>query len=320
MADSTMRTPERQFSRIIEQRRRNQERVLGIEHPSLRLFALNDAGRLTLRAELPPGLKLSGLRSTVGIEVRIDTPDDGPAVLAFVSREQAMDPVFLAFVRHAIDQTLDAGQETDAVTALIEAYERFVEFMTREKVLGPGALKGLYSELAVLHWLMDQGVDPSTAVMGWKGPYGSSKDFVLPDGRAFEVKSAALNATRIGISNLDQLEANGLSLHLCLVHLERAALRTSEAESVASLVDRLRKRLVAGGADPAHLDLGLKQYGLSLHDAENREAAFVAKPPREFAVVDSFPRITRSGVPDGVLSVSYEIALDALAPFEVEEA
>ena len=52
------------------------------------------------------------------------------------------------------------------------------------------------------------------------------KDFVLPDGRAYEVKSAPYNSDTVRISSPEQLEPNGLMLSLCVVRMEKATVES----------------------------------------------------------------------------------------------
>lgn len=313
----TLKTPERQFDRLIEGRSLTQGRVLGISHPTLRLFAHDRAGRLSLRVLLPATMELKTMRSTIGIEVDVETREDGDPELAFISRTPQMDTLFLSFVRYAIDSTHEAETEEGAVRELVTAYETFVEFMTREKSLGPEALKGLYSELLIMLRLIEDGVSPSAAVLAWKGPFGDNKDFVLPDARAFEVKSAPLNASNVWISSIEQLEPNGLDLALCIVPMEAASKDAPEARTLETLIELVRDHLVRTGGDPASLTPGLEQYGLKPGDREVLDAAFVSRPPVQYAVLEAFPRIAAAAVPSGVTGVSYKLAIDAIVAFQV---
>lgn len=315
----SVKTPERQFERLIDERANAKGRILGISHPTLRLFAHDRAGRLSLRVILPVGHTLKPISATIGIEVDTDTREGDDPELAFVSRNPSMDPLFLSFVRYSVERTLDAETEKEAVQKLIGAYYTFMEFMEREKSLGPEALKGLYAELVVMLWLMDQGVDPSSAIMGWKGPYGENKDFVLPDGSAFEVKSAPLNAGQVRISSIDQLEPNGLLLTLCLVHLEKAQEGVPHAQPLGALIDQISDRLTEAGADAGLLTVALEHYGLGPSDKENRDVWFVAREPLQYTVLDSFPRISGSEVPSGVSRVSYDISIEAMGPFQTKD-
>lgn len=316
MPSETM-TPERQFERLIAERQHSQGRILGIAHPTLRLYAHDRGGRLSLRAKLPTDLKLPKVVSTRGIEVELETFEDGAEELAFISRSQSTDVLFLAFVRFAVDRTTAAETEKDSLRDLVDAYAAFRHFMESDRPLGAGALKGLFAELITMRWLMDAGVDPATALTSWKGPYKDNKDFVLPNGEAYEVKSAPFNASKIKISSVEQLEPNGLNLFLSLVRLEPAVEGAEGGYTLQELIDEINERLVAAGASPGGFEFALEAYGLKVDDHASRGVYFVSRPPVSYGVIDDFPRVRASLVPSGVSSVGFLVEIDAMERYLV---
>lgn len=316
--DSIQKSPERQFGRLIEERAAARGRILGISHSTLRLFAHDRDGRLSLRVLLPLDLELKSVGSTVGIEVDSEHRESGDPELAFISRNPAMDSMFLAFVRYAVDRTIGAETESEAIEQLLDAYESFKEFMENEKSLSAEGVKGLYAELVVLSRLIEQGLDPLTAILGWKGPFGENKDFVFPNGQALEVKSAPLNANTVRISSVDQLDPNGLMLRLCVVHLERSHEGVEGAKQLGTLIDEVGDSLRSYGLDSEIFRIALERYGLASEDKDNRSMWFVAQHPVQYEVLESFPRVDGSLLPDGVSRVSYDVSIDSLAPFAVD--
>ncbi|MDO5633530.1 MAG: PD-(D/E)XK motif protein [Micrococcus sp.] len=317
--NSTNMTPERQFARLVESRQSHAGRILGIEHPQLRLFAHDRDGRLILRVLVPDSITLPGLVSTRGIEVDAESQLGDEPEIAFISRNPALDTIFLSFVRFAVDRTAHATDERGALRELADAYNAFRKYMESDRGLSPEALKGLVAELVVMRWLIDRGFDPASVLSGWKGPFKENKDFVLPDGRAFEVKSAPYNSGGVRISSPDQLEPNGLDLALCVVRMEKAVEGMDGAESLAGILDKIVAQLSAAGADSAVLEVGLEAYGLQPDDEVSRESWFACRRPMEYVVADGFPRISRSSVPPGVSGVSFVIGLSALESFQIAE-
>lgn len=312
-------TPEQQFERILESRKRQQGRILGIDHPTLRLFAHDRQGNLCLRAAVPEDFKLRRMVSTRGIEVDADTRLSTDRELSFVSRAPAMDSVFLSFVHFAVQRTLPAVDESAALEKLVDAYEDFRRYMESERGLSSEALKGLVAELVVMLWLVGRGFEPGSVLMAWKGPFKDNKDFVLADGRAFEVKSAPYNGTSVRISSPDQLEPNGLDLSLCVVHMEPGAEGMEGAVSLNTLHQRLSAVFNASGVDPAALDVGMEAYGLRPDDDRSREVWFVCRDPFEYTVREDFPRVRRASIPVGVSGVNFLVDLKAVEHFRLEE-
>lgn len=314
----TSMTPERQFGRLIECRERQMGRVLGIEHPTLRLFAHDRDGNLSLRVLLPEDFKVRRLISTRGITVDAETRYGEEPEIAFVSRTPSMDTLFLSFVRFALDRSQSAETEVCALGELFDAYDAFRLYMEAERTLSAEALKGLVAELSVMQWLIEGGWDPSTVLTSWKGPFKDNKDFVMPDSSAFEVKSAPYNAQRVRISSPEQLEPNGLHLSLMVVRMENAEPTVDGARELGEMVKSLRSTFEESGVDPAMFDIALEAYGLKDDDSESRDKCFALRAPAEYRVGEDFPRIGPADLRPGVSGVSFQIDLEAMVPFAVD--
>ncbi len=317
---ATEMTPERQFAKIIDGRNNKNGRILGIGHPVLRLFAHDRAGRLCLRVVLPEDFRLRRLVSTRGIEIDSDTRLGTEPEISFVSRAPAMDAVFLSFVRFAVDRTVDAPDEASALQRLVSAYDDFRRYMEPERGLTAEALKGLVAELLVMEWLIGEGFSPEAVLAGWKGPFKDNKDFVLANGRAFEVKSAPYNGGSVRIASPEQLERNGLDLSLCVIHMEKGAAEVEGSVNLSQLSERLAGTFAAAGADPAPFHAGLEAYGLDPTDEASLSQWFVCKLPVQYAVEEGFPRIRRDSVPAGVSGVTFLLELAAAENFRVSRA
>lgn len=314
----TAMTPERQFGRLIESREQRMGRVLGIEHPTLRLFAHDRDGNLSLRVLLPEAFKVRKLVSTRGIEVDTETRYGQKPEIAFVSKAPAMDTIFLSFVRFAIDRSLTDHTEVGALGELFDAYDAFRRYMETENALSAEAIKGLAAELHTMGWLIENGWEPSTVLTSWKGPFKDNKDFVMPDGAAFEVKSVPLNAQKVRISSPEQLEPNGLQLSLIVIRMENADEHVDEAVKLGEMVESLRHAFEVAGVDPVMFDIALEAYGLKNDDVDSRDKCFVFRAPAEYRIADEFPRISPADLHSGISGVLFQIALEAMAPFFVE--
>lgn len=312
-------TPERQFERLMESREHQSGRILGISHSTLRMFAHDRGGNLSLRVMVPEEFNLRRLVSTRGIEVDTETRLGESRELAFISRSPSLDTLFLSFVRFAVDRTAGEEEEAGALGELLDAYDAFRHFMESQKTLSAEALKGLVAELVVMTWLIDRGLSPAAVLSGWKGPFKDNKDFVLPDGRAYEVKSAPYNSDTVRISSPEQLEPNGLMLSLCVARMEKATEGMEEAATLTDLIAGLTGRFASAGVDPAALHVGLEAYGLAPEDEESRAAWFMCRRPVEYGIAAGFPRVGRDAVPRGVSGVNFLVDLSCAKDFLIED-
>jgi hypothetical protein len=149
------------------------------------------------------------------------------------------------------------------------------------------------------------------------GPTGGLHDFVRR-GTAIEVKTSCGIASLIDISSLDQLDDSGLSaLLLAHVHIAEAAsgfhlpglvdeMARDLATAAPTAVRPFQDTLLAAGYTGADADLYLARV-------------FQTRSLRFCTVGPSFPRVIRSGMPQGVVEASYRLDVRALQPHVLGE-
>ncbi|WP_181311183.1 PD-(D/E)XK motif protein [Nocardioides campestrisoli] len=203
--------------------------------------------------------------------------------------------------------TRDPRSGLNAVVTALDDWRallrRALDDLSREEVIG------LIGELEVMRLLAAE--DPVSAVTGWTGPTGAVHDFSR-QGRDIEVKStAAVNATSVRISNLDQLDAAlSTKLHLAVVHLAAA----TDAPDIEARIEALRAAGVPGNALETRLNDAGFFPGMELNDPTR----YVLREIRWWKVDPSFPGLRASDIAAsrllGVDRVSYDLLLGVLPP------
>lgn len=192
--------------------------------------------------------------------------------------------------------------------ARIRAWQDFMRnnergLLDREEELG------LFGELLVLEAILDAGLNPTTALLSWRGPAGGLHDFAFQGG-AIEVKStSAADGFAARIGSLDQLDDR----EVAPLFLTGIRLRADPAgETLPRRIGRVRERLASSPEarilfDSALLHVGYldTQEGLFTH-------AFSHASTRVLPVLGDFPRLTRATVPSQVRSARYELDLDLI--------
>ena len=196
-----------------------------------------------------------------------------------------------------------SGSGRDSVQVCRDVLSDWRELISPGRsALDRAAETGLFGELTVLGLL---GVgDPVAALEAWKGPDDASWDFQL-GARAVEVKTtASVSATSVTVSNIEQLDPQGLqSLDLVVVHVREAADGQSLDDIIDSLVDSGfdSRDLVAKAAKVGHL------YGQGV----SRRLTEIGI--RRWEVSQEFPSLRRSEIPKpkvhALRKVMYELAL-----------
>lgn len=182
----------------------------------------------------------------------------------------------------------------------------------RTGILSAEQVRGLLAELAMLQRLLASGMQQTAAVHAWTGADGVQQDFVLPE-RAIEVKSiTGRERNSVRISSEDQLETVSGKLFLVVFRVSEqpdapeawslndtvAALESGFSEAEA--IEEFQARLAAAGYLP-----------LANYDTPKYVAVVVSS----YSVEDGFPRLVRSGLPQGLARVSYDIELESIAAF-----
>lgn len=211
---------------------------------------------------------------------------------------------------------------TDSATALAVALthiRRWKAFLAGRKarMMSPEEVRGLFAELCFLRAVYRQRLSQPDAVEAWCGADGVHQDFIYGD-TAVEVKSLSgreRNAVRI--SSEDQLE--GLANHLFLMVYRLSDMPESEhALSLNDLVRTIEEEL--NDADALEeFSRRVGAYGYApLPDYDTPR--FLVSSIQAYRVTEDFPRLIRSLIPQGIARVSYDIELEAIRPFECDDA
>lgn len=178
---------------------------------------------------------------------------------------------------------------------------------------------GLFGELYFLSRWLCEALGPTRAVSTWRGPAGARNDFELP-GLGVEVKTTKrVDAVHI-IHGIDQLlePVGGALLLFGLSVRDEASATESLPRLVSEIRARLRDDLDALNAFDALL------YAAGYDDrleAEYAKLLFRVRTEGLYRVADDFPRLVPAsivgGLPAGIGAVSYELRLDAAAPWMV---
>ncbi|WP_419318397.1 PD-(D/E)XK motif protein [Caulobacter sp. ErkDOM-E] len=284
-------------------------------------WARDAGGRCALVLVTPEATQVDDARPELnGIEI-VEAPDqDGKHAFVLVLRREEDRELF----RKLCDDIVDACRGLSGPQAFLTAtirrawkWHSLLRGATRPR-LGPEEQQGLIGELLFLERLAST-LTPKTALEAWRGPLGEPKDFAF-GGRAVEVKSRHIGKDAIKVSSEHQLQlVEGQDLFLLVHALTPTAPETASAFTLDMLVERVRKALCA--ADPSSeegFEARLLSVGYSV-DHDYGDAWWSAISTSAFRVNESFPRLEASSLPTGVSNVSYWLALNICAPFEVAD-
>jgi hypothetical protein len=189
--------------------------------------------------------------------------------------------------------------------ALVEWAEAFR--VDSEKGMSRQAQQGLFGELFFLEEILlpEYSTD---ALLAWHSQ-NSVHDFQI-DQTAWEVKSFGGRRMEVRISSEDQLDTIGLRrLILAVVGLK---ISEEAGSSVSEIVDRLVGRCGSDSTMLAYFKTSLAKYGYVDELSIVHEYFFTPRLVAEYAIEDSFPRITSHDIPSAISNVNYALSLASL--------
>jgi hypothetical protein len=229
--------------------------------------------------------------------------------------------IFAIFCADILDHWITHSSAQAGYAALVRRLEAWKRFFLRGSHSGLTREEhvGLYGELVFIESGLAAGVSGQVLIDSWQGPLGANQDFLFGP-VAVEVKATTgMDANRVRISNIRQLDSTGLE-HLFLARhafdFRQASGRTlselaADLNAVLSavsldLADSLAARLLAAG----YLDGLPGEYG---------DWGFTLRRFDAFKVADGFPRLLESDLPAGVSEVAFTVDLSAAAHLHVDE-
>ncbi|MNQ28559.1 hypothetical protein D3C85_418530 [compost metagenome] len=267
-----------------------------------------------------PNVKLPTLR---GIETVItDADPDGRRSLILKLLDSAQRDLFYTLCLDIIATAGQAPTEAEAVNLSLTRTWRWHHMLRGggDGRLSPEEQKGLAGEMVVLETLLLPRLSPYDAVMAWRGPLGSPKDFEI-GGVCIEAKARRGAAKPyVAISSEYQLDATGSDvLFLHVANVDTAIVESADAFTLPEMARRVHSTIASGDMLAADLfERLIIASGLDW-DADYSSDRMQIGTTAFYRVNAGFPAITPAVLSAGVRDVRYVIALPDCAAYLVTE-
>ncbi|WP_299957726.1 PD-(D/E)XK motif protein [uncultured Roseobacter sp.] len=292
---------------------RPHELFRGLDHLGRRALFLVHEKSLASKARLPD---MAGLI----VENREQRDDERLLISVTLESDENAD-IFSKLSEDIVDVVSGASDESAAVSAFIERTWKWHDLLKgkRKPKLSREAQMGLIGELWTLMHLIAPVVGIGTAVAGWKGAEQAPKDFEL-SGVCIECKSrGAASRTRIRISSEYQLEdVPSHALVLLVLTFATCDDREPLALTLHGIVGTVRSELSKMAPQlVSTLDQGLDDAGYDTSHEYDLVIRHRSTAPYE--VQGTFPRIVPASIPDGPVEIGYDLPLEKLEKFHIEQ-
>ena len=251
------------------------------------------------------------VRKVVGQGVRA-----GHSAVILGLKDSECEDLFGLLCDHLLSKVGASRDAKSAIALVVDEIDRWRRFMDRHaKRLDRAAVIGLIGELAVLERLANR-VGKGPALIGWKAPSGSLRDFELGD---MTVEAKAYSPSQGGTVHInDPLQLEPEAGKQLLLACQEVAFAEDLGQRLPDHVTRVRTML---GPDPGILgdfDRLLADSGyLAVHDDEYRDG-YQLGVMKVFRVDSGFPRITPESVPLGVQNVRFGLQVSSLGEYELD--
>lgn len=219
---------------------------------------------------------------------------------------------FILDLMPATEQSLNVSLYLDTLKRKIIEWRDFFQNIQRNN-LNKETVMGIFGEVYFLKKLIDDEKIQDTTC--WRGPVGARSDFLFPEFR-IEVKSTtSRNPVKISISNEIQLEIEKDELlYLLIIQL----IENEDGLSLKQLISETERSLVKRNLDIVDFFKKLESLGCNSEVLEtSSNYIFKSYSIEFFQVLENFPRITKTMVPNGIIDLKYSILKDSIESYKI---
>jgi hypothetical protein len=294
-------------------------RLVSDQHPLTLFWGVDVRGRYLFVVEtatdaMPDRRSLPEL---AGIRLA-STEADGRSRLMLLLNETQNWELFLSLCNDLVRASSAGSGDASAMAILIRRLQRWHEFLRRQRspILPLEGIKGLIGELLFLADTLAPRFGWDAAVAFWKGPEEAPQDFAVHE-TAVEVKcQSGSSKPWVRISSVDQLNPQLPKAYLVVHTLASADSDDVGAFTLNGLAERVREALEGATESTRERYENLLFLAGYLPSEHYDGFVFQRIATRSFRIADGFPRLAAAGVPEGIDRITYQLSLDACAPFE----
>lgn len=271
-------------------------------------YVTDNQKSLVIVSDIP----VDNISSSRSIEAACNQRRDGKYAISFTLVNRHQEDVFISMASNIIEYSKDEDSQKGALAKVLRRYAQWQKLLDhkRSSLLSANAQKGLIAELAFLKDKIDRGMSTIDALSGWVGPNGADQDFVYLDGW-HEIKATGVSSVTVTISSIEQMDGPAPG-ELVVYRIDKCAPAQIGATSLYRAVHEILARL---SLTPNLIeDFFLKLASVGYIDMQEYDSThFVISSKQHYEVNDSFPKLTRQGIPVEITNAEYQLDLPSIA-------
>lgn len=292
---------------------------LAAEHHPLRLYwGVDSRGRYLFVVDVgESAMPVRGyLPDLEGVKVAT-VINNGRGRIVLLLNETPNWELFHALCNDLVRASANVPDEISAVAIVVRRLQRWQDFLRRARslVLPMEEIKGLMGELLFLGNPVAEHFGWDAAVGFWKGPEDAPQDFAIHR-TAVEVKcQSGSSKPSVRITSVEQLNPQLPNGYLVVQTLATAEADAEGAFTLNSITERIWNDLAVASTAARERFEGLLFSAGYLHHEYYDTLVFQRVATSCYRITEGFPRLRPDGIPAGIQRVTYQLELEACAPF-----
>lgn len=260
--------------------------------------------------------QIEEVESTRMIDVSFTKRTDNKLSLAFSLLDDAMKDMFYSFCEDIVESSKNIEKEK-AIQFIIRRWKDWINLFKNPytTILTENEIRGLIGELIFLNEFMFEKYGIEKGLNSWIGSSKAHKDFEIED-TWYEVKTIRENALTVKIHSLEQLDSKNLG-NLILIRLEPSNKSINEYIDLNGYVEKIKNKLINDKQKMLFLEK-VKEIGY-FYTEEYDKYTYRLKKIERYLVNSEFPKITKRELRDEIVRVTYDIKIDRIRSFKIEE-
>ena len=256
--------------------------------------------------------EIEEIESSKLINTDIRKREDDRVYISFDLLDNNMSDLFYKFCLDIIESTKKIP-EYEIVSFVNKRWNDWVNLFKNpvNTILGEKEIKGLLGELVFLNEYMFKNYGIDDGLNSWMGPDLAHKDFEIED-TWYEIKTVNQNSLTVKISSIDQLDSKNQGM-LVIIRLEPTNVKKSDYITLNQYVESIKTKLSTKQLLLFDRKLSYANYN---YEKEYDKYIYYVQELELYIVNEKFPRISKEMLPNEIVRVSYEIAIDSIKSFE----
>lgn len=260
--------------------------------------------------------QLAKLRINISsIKIDIVKQSNNEFLILIKLLDQSLISIFDSILNIILSESVYEATESAMIHKFLQHLKRWQKFMASSKssMLSEDKIRGLIAELTLLLELIsDNPFLKEEVIESWYGPDRLQHDFIF-NRVAIEVKSISnMDKKTVSISSEHQLESNVDQLYLRVYSIVKSSLAAENVVNLNMIIKKISEQLDIN--ERAIFDEKLIECGY-IPNEKYDELYYRAGLINNYEVTEEFPKLSSSGLANGVLNVRYDIDLNKIESF-----